>query len=381
MNRRIILKSGLVAASGMGLLPLSLRASNTSPLVLKATLDSLRDGIEPELLEIPEGEIKVRLSANENPYGPSPKSKQAIVSSLDKSFMYPGKAMRQLIEAIAEKEKVSPKQVMLGAGSTEILMAAFLAFSPKGKFIVADPGYISRVKSLDLVKVKLTSDYKHDLEGMAQAVNQESAMVYICNPNNPTGTDLAPKKLKDFCDAISGKVPVMVDEAYIDYTDRPEENTMMDCVREGKNVIVVRTFSKLHGFAGLRVGYCVAQEETIETLKKFHASNSLTMPSLEGAFVSYQDKEFPKMVLRKTQEAKEFLYKTLKEMDYDYVPSKTNFVLFPLRMKGEPFLKAMREKGVSVRRWEFDRQHWCRVSLGKMDDMKRFTQAFKEVVA
>lgn len=382
MNRRNLLKSSLLAASSVSLLPsIALSKPRFQPHVLRSALVPCAEQTEPEFLKPYKPEVKARLLANENPYGPSPKAKKALMASIDQSFMYPGKSIRTLVEMITEAEKVTPDHIMLGAGSTQILMAAFLAYGPKGKFVVADPGYISRVKELDLEKVPLTKDYKHDLSAMAARVNSKSSLVYICNPNNPTGTAVDPKTLKDFCASVSSKTPVMVDEAYIDYVDHPQASTMMDCVREGQNVMVIRTFSKLHAFAGLRVGYCVAQPETIEVLQQFHTPNSLCMTSLEGAKASYQDEEFAKMVLAKTREAKDFVYQTLEAHDFTYIPSTTNFILFPLRMKGDVFLDKMSDEGVQVRRWEFDRQHWCRVSLGKMEDMKTFAEAFTKVVA
>ncbi len=381
LNRRLLFKSGLVAATGFSAFP-AWALAHTNPVQgLRQQLEPGVDLQSPELLQLEDVVIKARLSANENPYGPSPKAKEALIKALDQSFMYPGKHMRQLIDLIAQKEEVSPDHIMLGAGSTEILLAAFLAYGPKGKFVVADPGYISRVKELDLVKVPLTDSYHHDLEAMALRVDSATSLVYVCNPNNPTGTLLEAGQLQDFCSSISPQVPVMVDEAYIDYNDNASKSSMMELVRKGENIMVVRTFSKLHGFAGLRVGYCVAQPETIKVLKKFHAPNSLSMPSLAGAIASYQDEEFPQLVLSKTQEAKEYLYSLLDEMEYEYIPSSTNFVLFPIRMKGDTFLDEMRKLGVSVRRWEFNRQHWCRVSLGKMEQMKLFKEAFRQVVA
>ena len=384
MNRRMLLKSSLFTASGLSLLP---SLAFTKPLVsldeakLRSAMIPCAEQTEPEFFKPGKPEVKARLLANENPFGPSPKAKKALSEAIDKSFMYPGKSMMELVEMIAKAEGVTKDHILLGAGSSQILMSAFLAFNPKGKFVVADPGYISNVKELNLEKVKLTKDYKHDLSAMAAKVSNETSMAYICNPNNPTGTEVDTKELKDFCETVSPKIPVMVDEAYIDYVANPKESSMMECVRKGQNVIVVRTFSKLHAFAGLRIGYCVAQPETIKTLQKYHVFNTLAMTSLHGAIASYQDTEFPKMVLSKTQEAKDFLYKTLKAYDFDYVPSVTNFVLFPLRMKGKTFLDKMSDEGVRVRRWEFDRQHWCRVSLGKMEDMKTFAEAFAKVVA
>ncbi|MDX2305237.1 MAG: histidinol-phosphate transaminase [Microscillaceae bacterium] len=384
MNRRSLLKSTFLGVSGLSVFPslvFSRSQSRIQAQRLRHALIPLADEIEPEFLKTGKPQVKVRLLANENPYGPSPKAKKAIIDAIDASFMYPGQSMKALIEEIAKVERVDPKQVMLGAGSSQLLLATFLAYGPKGKFVVADPGYISRVEELDLDKVPLTSDYKHDLKAMADRVSDKTSLVYICNPNNPTGTEVDAATLRDFCASVSAKVPVMVDEAYIDYVKNPQESSMIDCIRKGQNVIVLRTFSKLHAFAGLRIGYCIAQPKIIEEIEKFHSVNSLAHTSLEAARASYQDAEFAKMVLSKTQEAKDFVYKTLQDHGFSYIPSCTNFVLFPLRMKGDTFIDKMSDEGVQVRRWEFNQQHWCRVSLGKMEDMKIFAEAFSKVVS
>lgn len=384
INRRLLLKSALLTTSGLSIFPSLAFSKSGLPIqeqeLAKAIL-SLPNAIEPEWIGVGKPEVRARLNANENPYGPSPKAKKALAEAIDKSFMYPFQSSKSLIEEIARAENVAPEQILLGAGSSQLLLASFSAFGRKGKFLVADPSYISQVKELDFDKVPLTSDYKHDLNAMANRVNDKTAMVYICNPNNPTGTELDTDSLKDFCAGVSGKVPVMVDEAYIDYVKNPRESSMVEGIRKGQNLMVLRTFSKLHAFAGLRVGYCIAQAEMIKTMEQFISFSSVSHTSLEAAGASYQDTEFPKMVLAKTQETKEFVYKTLKDHGFSYIPSCTNFILFPLQMKGEVFLDKMSDEGVQVRRWEFNGQHWCRVSLGKMEDMKIFAEAFAKVIS
>lgn len=378
LNRRHILKTSLLAMAGLSALPaLAYGKSSTNNAAVIPGLIPTPGDMD---LVIPSS-ISVRLSANENPFGPSDKAKKAVIESLDRSFMYPMAEIRGLTEAIAKKENVKVENVLISAGSSQILLAAFLAYGNKGKFLVADPGYISRMGEIDMEKVPLNKEHQHDLGEMEKRVNSETSMVYICNPNNPTGTIVNPKQLASFCDAVSPKVPVMVDEAYIDYTDAPQDNTMMDAVRKGQNVIVVRTFSKLHGLAGLRVGYCIAQPEMIEVLEKYLSRFDMSMTSGAAALASYSDAEFLTLAKEKTMASKKFTYDTLKAMDYEYVPSHANFVLFPLRMKGDTFLKKMQEEGVSVRSWEFNRQHWCRVSMGKMEDVQVFAQSFKKVVS
>jgi histidinol-phosphate aminotransferase len=333
-------------------------------------------------------QIKARLSANENPWGPSEKAKKALIKAIDTSFLYAGPATMELRKKLADMNGVPEDHILLGAGSSELLMASLMLYGPKGKIIMGDPCYISNRDdngdsgSMNLDKVPLTKEYQYDLDAMVPRVGANTSMVYICNPNNPTGVILPAGKLRDYCGSISAKTPVLVDEAYIDYAKDPKTESMINCVQKGQNVIILRTLSKLHAFAGLRVGYAIAQPATINQLKKYASGGfSLSGTSVAAAIASLADTDFQQYTLKQTAASKQFLYDFLTAQDYTYLPSSANFVLFPLRMKGQPFLAKMMDEGVSVRSWEFDRQHWCRVSIGTMGEMKTFANAFQKVIS
>ncbi|RDC65320.1 pyridoxal phosphate-dependent aminotransferase [Adhaeribacter pallidiroseus] len=204
--------------------------------------------------------------------------------------------------------------------------------------------------------------------------------MYICNPNNPTGTVVDSGKLRAFCERVSKKVPVFIDEAYIDYLPDPKAASMMDCVNKGQNVIIARTFSKLYGFAGLRVGYIIAQPEVVKELSKYAAGGmSISAPSVQAALAAYQDKAFLQDALKKTMASKNFLYDVLKKEGYEYIPSSSNFVMFPLKMEGEKFVAELMKRGVGVRNWKFNNQEWCRISIGRMEEMQAFADAFRQI--
>jgi len=332
--------------------------------------------------------LKARLLANENPFGPSAKAKQAITDSLKDSYMYAFQSMRQLVTLIAQAEGVKEENVLLGAGSSELLLAAALHYSLSAKggtILSADPSYTWLMEAAQGYgagwdKVPLTKEYAHDLDAMEKRVTDKTSLVYLCNPNNPTGTVVNPERLKSFCEAVSRKKPVFVDEAYIDYTDDPKRHSVVECVRKGQNVLVARTFSKLHAFAGLRVGYLVAQPATIKELEKYCSGGfDTSAPSVAGAIASLQDTEFREYARQKNAESKAFLYKTLKNEGYEYVSSHTNFVLFPLKMNGKKFTEEMMKRGVGVRHWEFNNQQWSRVSMGTPEQMNYFAEAFKQL--
>ncbi len=342
-------------------------------------------------------ELKARLLANENPFGPSKKAKEALLSEVDEGYMYGFGKKRDFSKMITEKyglpaddgmSRGSSKKtsIMLGAGSTELLLATSVAYGQNGgKILSADPTYMSLIRTAQNVgseweTVPLTGEYVHDLNRLADAVNDSHSLVYICNPNNPTGTAVDPDEMRAFCKEVSKKKPIFIDEAYIDYTPDPEKHSMIDLVAEGYNVIVTRTFSKLHAFAGLRIGYTVAQPEVIQELSKYsNGGGNIACTSIAAAIASYQDAEYFEYARKMNTESKEFLYKTLEDAGYEYIPSHTNFVLFPVRIESKRFREEMMKRGVGVRSWSFDNKEWCRVSIGTLQDMEYFAEAFNEI--
>ncbi|MEM1136850.1 MAG: histidinol-phosphate transaminase [Bacteroidota bacterium] len=386
ISRRNWLKSGMVLSAGIA-------AGSWSEVLAEARKTKqvpqlLPSGLfEYEVPDIPP--MKARLLANENPFGPSEKAKQALKDAIDNSFRYSWQDKMAFTKLIAEKEGVTPDHILLGAGSTELLNAAswYFALKREGKILAGDLTYESLIRTAAVHgggcdRVENTTDHKLDLKGMYTGVSEKTSMVYLCNPNNPTGTTVDSGELEQFCLETSKKTPIFIDEAYIDYTANPEEKSMIKCVRKGYDIMVARTFSKLHAFAGLRIGYMVALPATISKIKEF-ASNggTISATSIAAAVASYQDTEYHKYSYDMNKKSKEFLYKTLDGMNIKYIPSETSFVLFPIEMEGTAFREKMFQQGVGIRVWEYKNQHYCRVSIGTMDEMKIFTAAFKQVTA
>ncbi len=387
LNRRQWIKNSTILSGSIALLSGSLTEALASPSSLTKYVSTTQTVSEAMIKRQAMADLKARLSANENPFGPSEKAKKAIVDAIDKSYQYPMKSLQELTKNIATYEGLTPEHVMLGAGSGPLLQAAVVHFGKMGGNLVSgDPTYgnipndMSEHFKTVWKKVPLTSDYKLDLDAMEKAVDDKTVLMYVCNPNNPTGTTVDAAKLKAFCERVSKKVPVFVDEAYIDYMDNPKEASVMECIKKGHNVMVARTFSKLYGFAGLRVGYMVAQPAMLETMKPLtKGARSISATSGSAALASYQDTEFLQAALKKTTESKEYLYSILKKHGYDYIPSSTNFVLFPIKMDGKKFTEEMMNRGVSVRFWKFNDKDYCRVSIGLMDEMKIFEEAFTQI--
>ncbi|CAN5340985.1 histidinol-phosphate transaminase [soil metagenome] len=391
MNRRNWLKASALLAGSLTFISgavTSVIAKPASMLRKKRMTDEMFDEMFDEMAaeepSIPK--LRARLFANENPFGPSSKAKKAIKEALPTSYQYAFAKARELGGNIAAYEGVKKEQVMINAGSSPILLAAALHFSKNGGNIISgDPSYedlTDRVEGFNgkWVRVPLTSEYKLDLDAMEKAVDEKTSLVYIVNPNNPTGTVVDTAKLKAFCERVSKRTTVFVDEAYIDYLPDPRGTTLIDCVKKGQNVIVARTFSKLYGFAGLRVGYAIAQPEMIKTLSDYtNGDGSISATSLNAALASYNDTDFLQDALKKTNASKDYLYSVLTKEGYSYIPSSANFVMFPLNMDAERFVGEMMKRGVGVRPWKFNNKNWCRVSIGKMSEMQAFAEAFKEV--
>ena len=382
-NRRNWLKSSGLFTAGMFLAP----SITTAKVSNKTWYDGPRTwernfSFRPDL-----SKLKARLLANENPYGPSAKTKVAIMESVAMGNRYGHGDAAKLKSMIAEKEGVTPEHILLGPGSTDILeKTAIVSFIDGGNVVSADPAYMSLIKTAlafkaDWKSVPLTANWAHDLDGMMAAIDNETKLVYVCNPNNPTGSITDAAKLKSFCRKAADKSLVFVDEAYLEFLDDPEGSTMVGLVKEGKNVMVTRTFSKIHGMAGIRVGYTVALPETLERITTMVRSNmGLNITSLKGAMASLQDTGFQKSSRQWTKETREYTFEELTRLGYEPIPSYTSFMLFPLKMEGQPYLEQMFDHGIGVRVFEVHDKPWCRVSMGTMEEMEMFVDSFKKVV-
>lgn len=385
INRRSWIKSSALMAGGLAFISGTVSKLAAMPLVRKMRTGNTMLAEEASLMQAPAA-MKARLMANENPFGPSAAAKKAVTDSLDTGYQYAFQSMFEMRLKIAKYEGVKGTNVLLSSGSSPLLLAAAMYYSKGGKSIITgDPSYDDLPTQAEhfegkWVKVPLTPEYKLDLDAMEAKVDGNTGLVYICNPNNPTATVVDTEKLKGFCERVSKKTLVFVDEAYIDYLPDPKAASMMDCVKAGQNVIIARTFSKLYGFAGLRFGYIVGQPETIKTLGMYTPGwAGLSSTTLAAALASYQEKDYLQDALKKTIASKEFLYETLKKEGYTYIPSSANFVMFPLKMDGKKFADEMMKRGVALRDWKLNGQDWCRVSIGRMDEMEAFAAAFKEI--
>jgi histidinol-phosphate aminotransferase len=328
----------------------------------------------------------VRLSANENPYGPSPKALKAMTDSFGLACRYPDEHNNVLIERLAKLNNVGRDQILLGDGSGEILKLCAETFTgpQNGKLVAANPTFEAilsnaRASGAEVVKVPLTADFAHDLPKMLAAAR--GGLIYVCNPNNPTASITPKDQLRDFIAKSPRDTMILVDEAYFHYADSPDYESMIPLVKDHPNLIVSRTFSKIYGMAGLRCGYCVAQKETIERMRLHQMWDSVNIMALAAAIANLDDPDQVPNGQGLTSEAKAFTIDELYKMGYKTIPSQANFIMFDCKRPVVPLIQAMKQRTVEVGRLFPALPNYMRVTIGKKSEMESFLNAFKQVMA
>ena len=364
MNRRVLLKQIGSGLACIGAARLSGFAAPVAPLPTRA------------------GNLPIRLSSNENPYGPSPMARAAMEESIRNSNRYHWNTASDLISSIARKNGLADDNILTGPGSTEILDLIVQLFIPRaGSFIIANPSYSSWTKTaeragLRKIPVPLTSGRQHDLPAMLSALQADTRFIYVCNPNNPTGTICDHEALVTFIQEATKKVMVIVDEAYIDYTDQPSVSRL---VAGNTNLVVVKTFSKIYGLAGARTGYAMAHAHTTDQLGQLQtwANGGTSVVSRAGAIASLQDGAFVARCYAKNEEVRKYTIGQLALLNIACIPSHTNFIYFSLaRYKNDFFglLKNNQVEGTGI--YEEDGR-WTRITVGTPEEMQQFIAAIR----
>jgi histidinol-phosphate aminotransferase len=332
--------------------------------------------------------LKARLFANENPYGVAASAKEALNKATAIGNRYAWMEFAQLKTMISQAEGVTPDNILITPGSSDVLMAGAVHYSQKGPILTCRPTYDDLLERATAMKgqvltVPSTPGMGYDLAALkAKALSTPGlSMVYIVNPNNPTGTIVAPSELTQFCRDVAPTVPVFIDEAYIDFLEPNDRPMLGKLIAEGLDVILARTFSKIHGFAGLRLGYVMAQPKTIRQIKPFtNGEFAVSITTLMGGIASYKDQAWQTYCRTENAKARDYTMKALKGLGYEPIPSYANFILFPIKMKTKAFEGQMFGQGVGIQTREIDRQPFCRVSIGTQAEMETFIEAFKKVV-
>jgi|SRR5215813_13910988 len=328
----------------------------------------------------------VRLSSNENPYGPSAAALTAMTDGFSLAWRYPDEYADMLAADLAKLNGVPTDQILVGNGSGEILKLCAAAFTGRDKkIVIGNPTFeaIARhagVANAEVVKINLTPDYRHDLDKMLAAANG-SGLVYVCNPNNPTASITPKDELSNFLAKISPTTMVLVDEAYYHYVENRNYESVIPLVKDHPNLIVARTFSKIYGMAGLRCGYCVTQRANIERMTTHQIFDSVNIMALVAARASLKDLDHVVEGRKLNSEVKKSVCEELDALSYRYIPSHANFMMIDLRREVKPVIEAMRNRGVEVGRLFPALPTFMRVTIGTAPQMKSFLAAFKDVMA
>lgn len=329
----------------------------------------------------------IRLGSNENPYGPSAKARQAVQQIVGEGNRYAFDQIDEIRQMIAAKEGVTPDHILLAAGSGEILAIAGMSVGLEGGAVLsAWPTFTMLMNFAEKFKarwdrVNLDKDMAHDLDAMAAAVKPDTKIVFVVNPNNPTGTVVDNTRLKNFCIEVAKKTTVFSDEAYLEFLEPSQQASMVELVKQGHNVIVSRTFSKIYGLAGLRIGYAVAKPELIAKLQKNQLGTILNQAAIAAAKASLGDEEFMAYTRKMNAEARTYFTDYLDRKKWFHGKSHTNVVLFPAPKSGKMILEETTKRGYQIRVWDYQDKEWCRVSIGTLDEMKSFVKVFDEIVS
>lgn len=375
MERRTFLRAGLALAAG---------AAGAGAGAGAAGLGGI--SVLPELEAKPRRSGgALRLNSNENPLGLAPAARRAVIDGIPEANRYPGSMREQLIEALAAKHGVSNESIVLGNGSTEVLQMTVQGMAaPGGRLILAEPTFedvpwYAEPFTYRLEAVPLDSRYAHDLQRMRDRVPERSerTLVYICNPNNPTGTLTSSAEVDAWVESAPDNVYFIVDEAYYEYVDDPGYWSSVKWIETRPNVIVVRSFSKIYGMAGMRLGYGIAHPDTAARLREFIGKNNANHLALVAALASLSDLELVDRSLESNARALQITHECLAELDLEYLPTQTSFLMHRINGDLDTYRERMRERDVLVGRPFPPMLSYNRLSLGTPDEMERWADVLR----
>ncbi|MGD8699812.1 MAG: aminotransferase class I/II-fold pyridoxal phosphate-dependent enzyme [Gemmatimonadales bacterium] len=366
MERRTFLRAGLaIGAAGVagpyGLFP---AVGSAIPADLDGTL---------------------RLNSNENPLGVSPAGRRAIIEAIEEANRYPRERRAELVGVLARLNGVEPKNVVLGNGSTEILQMAVQAYAtPEAKLVLADPTYedvpwYAQPFTFQLERVPLDPRLAHDLGRMRERaeLGASRALIYLCNPNNPTGTLTPCSDIDAWIESARDDTYFLVDEAYYEYCEDPTYWSCTRWINDRPNVIVSRSFSKIYGMAGMRLGYAIAHQDTADRLREFIGRNNANQLALAAAIASLADVELIGRSRAANSRGKRILHDCLDELGLEHLPSHTNFVMHRIPGDLEIYQRRMAEAGARVGRKFPPMLEYNRLSIGLPEEMERFAEILR----
>ncbi|MEC4726210.1 histidinol-phosphate aminotransferase family protein [Shewanella sp. D64] len=371
MNRRKFLCGSLSAS----LLTLGCSSSGTATSILASSTST-----NTSSHGLVEGQA-IPLNFNENPLGLAPKAQQAITQSLPQVWRYPDKARSDLMAALSQSLTLKESQLIYGNGSSEVLKMALDALAQTNcQLVMPDPSYgviidYAMARGIPVVKVKLDGQWQTDLAKMQAKVEAHKgpSIVYLCNPNNPTGILLPQSPLDQWLNKASSKLSFIIDEAYVEYVNQPEFVSAVVRVQQGQsNIVVCRTFSKVYALAGLRVGYGVAHPTLIKAMQAQASIDNANLLGCVAATASLASPDWLELSLKSNQQAKEQVYQQLNELGLEYLASETNFIFHKVKGDSQLYMERMEQAGILVGRPFNHGEGWNRLSIGTPAQMQYF---------
>ena len=322
----------------------------------------------------------VKLASNERPLPPLPAVREAMAAAIGESHRYPDNEARELRLRLADVLGVDYSEVMIGAGSSELLrMAATATGGPGTSAVYPWPSFVvyrlaSILAMTDRIEVPLDPEQRNDLDAMSDAIRDDTTLIYVCNPNNPTGTIRSQAEIAAFVEAVPERVTVLVDEAYFEYATDASYGTALELALERPNVVVTRTFSKVHGLSAHRVGYGISRPENIEQLRKAQAPFSVTSLAQVGALASLDHLDDIGARVEENTAGRAVVEGRLEQLAIEFIPSQANFVYLRLGAGTGEVTEAFLDHGVILRPFSGG---WVRVTIGSSDENARFLEALE----
>lgn len=329
----------------------------------------------------------IKLASNENPFGFSPNVKTAVIKALEEINLYPDGNSTLLKETIAKKFGISEDMVLPTSGSDEMVDLIAKTFIEKGdEVVMADitfPRYFitSQMMGADIKKLPL-KNLAYDVEGFKKAINERTKLVWLCNPNNPTGTILTEKQLEELLEVIPASAVVVYDEAYNEFATHPEyPKNSLKYLKKYSNLLILRTLSKAYGLAGLRLGYTIGDPELLSAINKIRNPFNVTLLTQAAGIAAINDDEFLAKVVDNNNAGKKYIYEEFGKMGIEYARTEANHIIFNAEKDSSQVFNELLKRGVIIRPVAgFNPSTWLRVSIGTMEENKEFIKALQEVL-
>ncbi len=360
------------------------KTGNISPFIRHSI-----DGLSPYLADKPEDQISVtRLCFNENLYGPSPAAVKAIVQSALEVHLYPDPGGWELREALQEKHGIPAEQIILGNGADSLITLISTTFlNPGEEVLFCEPTFpiyrsAARIAMGNPRGLPLNETYQFGLDRLLGSITPQTKLIYLCNPNNPTGTILLPEEIETFLKSLPEGILVVLDEAYIDFMETDKVPPTLTWIAEGYPIVSLRTFSKVYGLAGMRIGYAMASSEIIQYLYRVREPFAVSALAIKAASGALTDHQHYQKVTQSIKKEREKLQESFDERNLKYIPSQANFIFVDFGRDSQEICRRLSEYGVLIRcSASWGMPSWARVTVGTPQANQALLRALDRMLA